>query len=99
MILAHHDEWISHGYKYHKLPLWMMMNESLLTTIHNSPGYDCHKFFLWMMDESYSPTNHNWSPSESTTAITLRWMDCVCTKKLFSIIFLYQHSYPWARVN
>jgi hypothetical protein len=53
----------------------------------------------WMKDESYSPTNHNWSPSESATTSTLCWMDGVCTEKLFSVIFLYQYSYPWARVN
>jgi hypothetical protein len=52
-----------------------------------------------MMDESYSPTNHNWSPSESATTSTLCWMDGVCTEKLFSVIFLYQYCYPWAKVN
>jgi len=92
MILAHHDEWISPVYKYHELPLWMMMNESLLTTIHDSPGYDCHKLLLWMMDESYSPTNHNWSPNELATTSMLCWMDGVCTEKLFSSIFLYQYT-------
>jgi len=100
MILAHHHEWISPGYNYHELPLWMMMNDSLLTTVHDSPGYDCHKPLLWMMDESYSPTNHNWSPGESATTSTLCWMDGVCTEKLFSVvIFLYQYCYPWAKVN
>jgi hypothetical protein len=78
------------------------MNDSLLTTIHDSPGgYDCHKLLLWMMDESYSPTNHNWSPqwiSNHQHTMLDGWMDgwMVYTQKnsflLYSCINIAIHG-------
>jgi hypothetical protein len=97
MILAHHHEWISPGYKSITSFLcgWWWMN--LCSQPYTIPlVMIVTSLLLWMMDESYSPTNHNWSPSES--AHYVGWMVCA-QKKLFSVIFLYRYSYPWARVN
>ncbi len=100
MILAHHHEWISPGYKYHELPLWMMMNESLLTTVHNSPGYDCHKL-LWWMNLTHQQTTTGVLVNQQPPAHYVGWM--VCAQKnsfpLYSCINIAIHGPKWTSTH
>jgi hypothetical protein len=82
------DEWFF-AHNHTRFPWWLWLSQASFV--------DDGWILLANKPQLESPVNQQ--PPAHYVGWMDGWMDGVYTEKFFSVIFLYQYSYPWAREN